>query len=76
MGSTIPEAFLRMWVLQRACEIQLAAAPLGPLLPISDEVVATHQRDQAKMIPPLGFGEADFAAMVRLADRTDRSWRD
>ena len=76
MGSTLPEAFLRLWGLQRACEIQVAAAPMGPIRRIPAEVLAVHQRDTAKMIPPGGFGAMDFAAMVRLVDRTDRSWRD
>ncbi|WP_156680380.1 class II aldolase/adducin family protein [Sphingomonas profundi] len=76
MGSTVPEAFLRMWALQRACEIQMAAAPMGGLREIPAEVLAVHQRDAGKLGKPGGAGEADFAAMVRLVDRKDRSWRD
>ncbi len=76
MGATVPEAFLRMWALQRACEIQVAAAPMGRLREIPADVLAVHQRDGAKVQAPGGFGAADFAAMVRLVDRKDRSWRD
>lgn len=76
MGSTLPNAFLKMWVLQRACEIQVAAAPMGPLSEIPMEVLAVHQRGMKKVIPFGGLGEAEFDAMVRLADRKDRSWRD
>ena len=76
MGAALPEAFLRMWSLQRACEIQVAAAAMGPLREIPAEVIAVHQRDVARMIPAGGIGAADFAAMVRLVDRTDRGWRD
>ncbi len=75
MGRTVPEAFLRLWALQRACEIQVAAAPLGPLIEIPAEVIATHQRDLAKVALPENFGAPDFAAMVRLVDRRDRGWR-
>jgi len=76
MGTTVPEAFLRMWVLQRACEVQVAAAPMGPQIAIPPDVIAVHQRDQSKVMIPGNFGEADFNAFVRLVDRTDRSWRD
>ncbi len=76
MGSTVPEAFLRLWALQRACEIQVAAAPMGGLRTIPAEVLAVHQRDTGRLTRPGGAGEADFAAMVRVIDRTDRGWRD
>jgi ribulose-5-phosphate 4-epimerase/fuculose-1-phosphate aldolase len=75
LGSTIPEAFLRMWVLQRACEIQVAAAAMGPLRTIPAEVLAVHQRDVGKVMSPVGAGAPDFAAMVRLVDRKDKGWR-
>lgn len=76
MGHTIPAAFLKLWTLQRACEVQLATAALGPAIPIPPEVIAVHQRDTAQVANPATFGQADFAAMVRLVDRQDRSWRD
>ncbi len=76
MGSTIPAAFLRYWVLQRACEVQVAAAAMGPTREIPADVVAVHQRDSASMVPPAGLGELDFAAWVRVIDRKDPSWRD
>jgi ribulose-5-phosphate 4-epimerase/fuculose-1-phosphate aldolase len=76
MGNTLPEAFLKMWILQRACEVQVAAAPMGRLREIPAEVLTVHQRDMAKITPPGGVGAADFNAMVRLMDRKDRSWRD
>jgi len=75
MGRTVPEAFLRLWALQRACEVQVAAAPLGPLIEIPAEVIASHQRDLAKVALPEAFGAPDFAAMVRLVDRRDSGWR-
>ncbi len=49
---------------------------MGRPLPVSDEVVAVHQRDLHMAQVPGGPGAADFAAMVRLVDRTDKSWRD
>ena len=76
MGRTLPEAFIRHWSLQRACEIQLATLSMGRPLVVSPEVIATHQRDIHQAQAPGGPGAADFAAMVRLVDRRDRSWRD
>lgn len=76
MGRTLPEAFLRHWMLQRACEIQLATMAAGTAIEIPPEVLAVHQRDLSLVQPPGGAGKADFDAMVRLVDRQDRSWRD
>ncbi len=75
MGRTLPEAFIRHWSLQRACEIQLATLSMGRPLTVPDEVVAVHQRDLHMARAPGGPGAADFAAMVRLVDRRDTGWR-
>ena len=75
MGRTVPEAFIKHWSLQRACEIQMATAAMGTPLTVSDEVVAVHQRDLFKAQVPGGPGKADFDAMVRLVDRNDTGWR-
>ncbi|MCH4892562.1 MULTISPECIES: class II aldolase/adducin family protein [unclassified Sphingomonas] len=76
MGRTLPEAFIKHWSLQRACEIQVATASMGTPIEVPADVVAIHQRDLHKVQIPGGAGAADFAAMVRLVDRIDRSWRD
>ncbi|MCW3847658.1 class II aldolase/adducin family protein [Sphingomonas sp. LB-2] len=76
MGRTLPEAFLKHWSLQRACEIQMATLSMGKPLMVPPEVIAVHQRDLSKVQIPGGAGAADFAAMVRLVDRIDRSWRE
>ena len=76
MGRTIPEMFVQMWALQRACEIQVAAGAAGTPVELSAEVIAVHQRDLAGVQLPVGPGVPDFQAMVRLIDRVDRSWRD
>jgi len=75
MGRTLPEAFLKHWSLQRACEIQMATLSMGTPLTVPPEVVQVHQRDLSKVQIPGGPGAADFAAMVRLVDRIDKSWR-
>lgn len=76
MGRTLPEAFIKHWALQRACEIQVATMGMGTPIEVPAEVVAIHQRDLGQVSLPGGAGKADFDAMVRLVDRHDRSWRD
>ena len=76
MGRTLPEAFIKHWSLQRACEIQMATLSMGEPLTIPPEVVAVHQRDLSKVQIPGGAGRADFDAMVRRVDKIDPSWRE
>ncbi|MBH1992630.1 MAG: class II aldolase/adducin family protein [Sphingomonadaceae bacterium] len=76
MAPSLPEAFLTHWMLQRACEVQVAAGAAGTPVDIPPEVIAVHQRDLSGVQLPVGPGVPDFAAMVRMIDRTDRSWRD
>jgi ribulose-5-phosphate 4-epimerase/fuculose-1-phosphate aldolase len=70
----VPEAYMTLWTLQRACDVQIAASAAGPLNPIRDEVFAQTVRES-------GPGEKRtcddvFAAMQRLVDAKDPSYRD
>jgi len=76
MGRSLPEAFIKYWALQRACEIQLATMSMGKPVLVGDDVIAVHQRDIGQTAIPGGPGRAEFDAMVRRADRLDTSWRD
>jgi ribulose-5-phosphate 4-epimerase/fuculose-1-phosphate aldolase len=76
MGRTLPEAFIKHWSLQRACEIQVATLGMGEPLMVADEVVAVHQRDLYQAQAPGGPGHADFEAWKRKIDSLDSSWRD
>ena len=76
MGKTLPDAFIKYWVLQRACEIQLATMSMGTPIMVGADVIATHQRDIYQTAIPGGSGRAEFDAMVRRVDRIDPSWRD
>jgi ribulose-5-phosphate 4-epimerase/fuculose-1-phosphate aldolase len=76
MGKSLPEAFLKYWALQRACEIQLATMSMGSAIEVPAEVIAVHQRDLHMTQIPGGPGKAEFDAMVRKVDRIDTSWRD
>ncbi len=75
-GPTLPVCFLTLWTLQRACDVQVAGAALGPAIPISPEVQRACAADSLKVSSGDEFGRDVFDAMVRLVDRGDRSWRD
>jgi ribulose-5-phosphate 4-epimerase/fuculose-1-phosphate aldolase len=75
-GPTLASTFYTLWVLQRACDIQVAGAALGPVIEIPEAVQRNCQRDAAVVNTHPDFGRENFDAMVRLVDRTDRSWRD
>jgi ribulose-5-phosphate 4-epimerase/fuculose-1-phosphate aldolase len=73
-GPSLPEAFMTLWTLQRACDVQIAASGAGALNPIGSEVFAQTVRES-------GPGEKRtcddvFAAMQRLVDAKDPSYRD
>lgn len=78
LAPTLPSMFIQMWALQRACEIQQTTLAMGqPVIRISDDVVAVHQRDLKEVaVPGTMPGATDFAAWVRKIDAIDRSWRD
>jgi ribulose-5-phosphate 4-epimerase/fuculose-1-phosphate aldolase len=72
-GPSLPEAFMTLWTLQRACDVQIAASSAGALHPIREEVFAQTVRES-------GPGEKRtcddvFAAMQRLIDAKDPSYR-
>jgi ribulose-5-phosphate 4-epimerase/fuculose-1-phosphate aldolase len=74
LGPSLPEAFMTLWTLQRACDVQIAASAAGALNTISAEVFAQTVRES-------GPGEKRtcddvFAAMQRLIDAKDRGYRD
>ncbi len=75
-GETLPQTFLLLWTLQRACDVQVAGAALGPVIPVPESIQRRCAVDARKVSASAAFGQDAFDAMVRLVDRTDRSWRD
>jgi ribulose-5-phosphate 4-epimerase/fuculose-1-phosphate aldolase len=72
-GVDVPEAFLMLWTLQRACDIQIAATAAGALHPVRPDVFEQTVREGG----PAEKRTCDdaFAAMVRLVDARDPSYR-
>jgi len=74
-GRNVGEAYLRLWTLQRACDVQVAAGQAG------GEVNALSQPVIDRMLGESGPGETQtcedvYAALVRLMDARDPSYRD
>jgi ribulose-5-phosphate 4-epimerase/fuculose-1-phosphate aldolase len=76
IGSTIAEAFVRLWTLNRACEVQLATATLGPARAIPDDIAARSTRDALQFDPRHGAGADVLRALLRQADRIDPSYKE
>lgn len=75
-GKSIPETFLNMWVLQRACEVQVAADSCGEaMIPVAEEIGEKTEELLAMQMQARGYGELEFAAMVRQIDRIDDSYK-
>lgn len=74
-GHNVAEAYLRLWTLQRACDVQVAAGQAGGEMnrlsqPVIDRMLAESGPGETKTCDDV------FAAMVRLVDARDSSYRD
>ena len=75
-GRTVGEAFLAMYVLQRACEIQLLARSSGgELVQVPAPIVAAIHEQVDRVTLGAG-GELAWPALLRKLDRIDPSFRD
>eukprot|EP01114_Cavostelium_apophysatum_P022394 TRINITY_DN8087_c0_g1_i1.p1 TRINITY_DN8087_c0_g1~~TRINITY_DN8087_c0_g1_i1.p1 ORF type:complete len:356 (-),score=68.36 TRINITY_DN8087_c0_g1_i1:51-1094(-) len=75
-GSTIAEAFFNMFMLNKCCEIQIAALSAGKenlTFPPNDTQEFTQ--NAAANVNPEGIGEKEFKALLRKLDRIDPSYR-
>jgi ribulose-5-phosphate 4-epimerase/fuculose-1-phosphate aldolase len=76
-GETIPEAFVRMWTLQRACEVQMASESMrGDDIPIPDHAAEQATRVSLQFDPRFGAGRDVFEALRRIVDAKDPSYRE
>jgi ribulose-5-phosphate 4-epimerase/fuculose-1-phosphate aldolase len=74
VGETMWEAFHRMYLLERACQVQVASATGGAELIIPDESIPALMRDQLRN----GFGDSSklaWNALRRKLDRIDESYK-
>ncbi len=75
-GPTIPDAFLMMYALETACQIQLAAqATGGELIHVAEPIVEGMQAQAEEVLQGLG-GQLAWPGLLRKLDRVDSSFRD
>lgn len=72
-GPSVPEAFLMMWTLQRACDVQIAASRAGAVNPVRPEVFEQTVRESGPA--EKRTCEDTFAALQRRLDAVDPSYR-
>jgi ribulose-5-phosphate 4-epimerase/fuculose-1-phosphate aldolase len=75
MGRTVAEAFNRLWLVQRACEVQMASMAMGRVREIPVPVRERCVADSLNFNPRYGAGEDSFAALCRVLDRSDPGYR-
>lgn len=74
-AETVADAFLFMYILQKACEVQLGAqAGGGELIPIPAPIV-DGIRAASKVVLRQSGGMIAWPEILRKLDRTDPSWR-
>jgi ribulose-5-phosphate 4-epimerase/fuculose-1-phosphate aldolase len=75
VGATVADAFITMYNLQRACEIQVAAQSTGqPIIPVDPRIVGGVKANIALVTKGLGGGLA-WPGLLRKLDRLDPTYR-
>ena len=64
-----------MWLLNRACEVQLATLGMGKPRAIAESVLDRCVRDSLNFDPKYGAGQDAFDALQRIVDRIDPTYR-
>ena len=75
-GSDLPRAFAILWLLQRACEIQLATLSMGTPRLVPEAIQRKCTADSLQFNPKFGAGQDTFDALTRRIDRIDPGYRD
>jgi ribulose-5-phosphate 4-epimerase/fuculose-1-phosphate aldolase len=75
-GRSVPEAFLQLYRLERACQTQIDAGAAGTIVVMGDNI-AGKSRGQLEGFAhhDTGGGDLEFAALIRKIDKLDTSWR-
>ena len=76
VGQSVADAFLSMFLLERACRIQiLAQSGGGKLVPISDEILAQIPAQEA-VVTKGGRGQLAWPGLLRRLDRLGSNYQD
>jgi ribulose-5-phosphate 4-epimerase/fuculose-1-phosphate aldolase len=74
-GPTLALTFVRLWTLQRACDVQVAQAALGRAITVPLAVARKTTYDSFQFDAQFGAGQDVLDAMTRLVDRIDDSYK-
>ena len=70
VGSSVPDAFLSMYILESACQIQIAAQAGGALTMVDESIQATAAADARAQTGGIG-GHFVWPALLRKLERTN-----
>ncbi len=74
-GPSVADAFLFMYILQKACEVQVLAQAGGGELVRVPKAIVDGIRKQAKVVLRESGGMIAWPGILRKLDRLDPSWR-
>jgi ribulose-5-phosphate 4-epimerase/fuculose-1-phosphate aldolase len=75
VGRTIPEAFIRFWRLNRACEIQLAAQAAKLRVPTPEVCEASYAMGEEFLTDQADVGQLEFDSILRKIESKDASYK-
>src|SRR5262249_19403856 len=74
-GPTVADCFLSMYILQKACEVQIRAqAGGGELISVPAPILAGIQKN-AEIVMKQSGGMIAWPALLRMLDRRQPGWR-
>ncbi len=75
LGQTVADAFLGMYILERACRVQILAQSAGAeLIEVSEPILKGFTAQTEVVLRGMG-GQLAWPALLRKLDRTDPSFR-
>ncbi len=76
LGPTVHGTFMRMYMMERACEVELIARTLdAPPVRITEDVVRKSAERMKKRRDSTEYGLREWQGLVRTVDRRDRDYR-
>ncbi len=76
VGSSVAEAFIRLYRLESACQVQLDAGAAGTLKVLDGDLARKSGQDVKRFMEQEDdFGQLEFNALMRKIDKLDDSYR-
>ena len=76
VGRTVAEAFIRLYRLESACQVQLDAGAAGSVRVLNQDLARKSGKDVKRFMEQEdNFGQLEFDALVRKIDKLDDSYR-